>query len=213
MAVYFHGITMDRRAHPRSDVASTVANGLIDGQPLGDFETAGYYSIIATAGHDTTSSSIAGGLEALMHNPDQMQALKDDPAKIPNAVNEIIRWVTPVRHFMRQAQGDYRLGDVELKAGDWLLMSYLSANRDETVFADAMRFDIARKNADEHLAFGIGVHFCLGAHLARMELEAFFRELLPRLDHIELAAEPESMATTFVGGPKKMPVRYKLRAS
>lgn len=213
MAIYFHGITMDRRAHPRSDVASTVANGTIDGHPLGDLETAGYYSIIATAGHDTTSSSIAGGLEALIRNPDQMQALKDDPAKIPNAVNEIIRWVTPVRHFMRQAQGDYRLGDVDLKAGDWLLMSYLSANRDETMFADAMRFDIERKNADEHLAFGIGVHFCLGAHLARMELEAFFRELLPRLDHIELAGEPESMATTFVGGPKKMPVRYKLRAA
>lgn len=213
MAMYFHGITMDRRAHPRSDVASTVANGTIDGQPLGDLETAGYYSIIATAGHDTTSSSVAGGLEALIRNPDQMQALKDDPSKIPNAVNEIIRWVTPVRHFMRQAQGDYRLGDVDLKAGDWLMMSYLSANRDESFFTDPMRFDIARPNADQHLAFGIGVHFCLGAHLARMELEAFLRELLPRLDHIELAGEPESMATTFVGGPKKMPVRYKLRPS
>lgn len=211
MAMYFHAITMDRRAHPRSDVASTVANGTIDGQPLGDLETAGYYSIIATAGHDTTSSSVAGGLEALIRNPAQMQALKDDPEKIPNAVNEIIRWVTPVRHFMRQAQGDYRLGDVDLTAGDWLLLSYLSANRDETVFADPMRFDIARRNADEHLAFGIGVHFCLGAHLARMELEAFFRELLPRLEHIELVGEPESMATTFVGGLKKMPIRYRLR--
>lgn len=211
MAMYFHGITMDRRAHPRSDVASTVANGTIDGQPLGDLETAGYYSIIATAGHDTTSSSVAGGLEALIRNPDQLRALQGDPEKIPNAVNEIIRWVTPVRHFMRQAQADYRLGDVELKAGDWLMMSYLSANRDEAVFADPMRFDVARKNADEHLAFGIGVHFCLGAHLARMELEAFLRELLPRLEHIELAGEPESMATTFVGGPKRMPIRYRLR--
>jgi cytochrome P450 len=114
---------------------------------------------------------------------------------------------------MRQAQGDYRLGDVELKAGDWLMMAYLSANRDETVFADSMRFDITRANADQHLAFGIGVHFCLGAHLARMELEAFFRELLPRLEHIELAGEPESMATTFVGGPKRMPIRYRLRRS
>jgi cytochrome P450 len=211
MAIYFHGITMDRRAHPTSDIASTVANGTIDGQPLGELETAGYYSIIATAGHDTTSSSVAGGLEALIRNPEQMQALKDDPAKIPNAVNEIIRWVTPVRHFMRQAQSDYRLGDVDLKAGDWLMMSYFSANRDEMVFPDPMRFDIARKNADEHLAFGIGVHFCLGAHLARMELEAFFRELLPRLESIELAGETESMATTFVGGPKRMPIRYRLK--
>ncbi len=211
MALYFHGITTDRRAHPTTDIASTISNATLDGQPLGELETAGYYSIIATAGHDTTSSSVAGGLEALIRNPDQMRALRDDPSLLPNAANEIIRWVTPVRHFMRQAQGDYRLGDVDLRAGDWLLMSYLSANRDETVFADPMRFDITRKNADEHLAFGIGVHFCLGAHLARMELEAFFRELLPRLEHIELVGEPESMATTFVGGPKKMPIRYRLR--
>jgi cytochrome P450 len=211
MALYFQGITNDRRAHPTSDIASTISNATIDGQPLGDLETAGYYSIIATAGHDTTSSSLAGGLEALLRHPDQLQALKDDPSRIPNAVNEMVRWVTPVRHFMRQAQADYRLADVQLHAGDWLLLSYLSANRDAAVFTDPFRFDIARKNADDHLAFGIGVHFCLGAHLARMELEAFFRELLPRLDHAELAAEPESMATTFVGGPKRMPIRYRLR--
>lgn len=211
MAIYFHGITTDRRAHPTTDIASTISNATIDGQPLGELETAGYYSIIATAGHDTTSSSVAGGLEALIHNPEQLRALQDDPGKLPKAVDEMIRWVTPVRHFMRQSQGDYRLDDVELRAGDWLLMSYLSANRDETVFDDPMRFDIERPNADQHLAFGIGVHFCLGAHLARMELEAFFRELLPRLESIELAGEVQSMATTFVGGPKKMPIRYRLR--
>jgi cytochrome P450 len=211
MAIYFQGITDDRRKHPTSDIASTIANGTVDGQPLGDLETAGYYSIIATAGHDTTSSSLAGGLEALIRNPDQLRALQKDPALLPNAVNEIIRWVTPVRHFMRQAQSDYQLGDVALRAGDWLLLSYLSANRDVAVFDDPFHFDIRRANADQHLAFGIGVHFCLGAHLARMELEAFFRELLPRLEHAELAGEPESMATTFVGGPKRMPIRYRLR--
>jgi cytochrome P450 len=211
MALYFGRITEDRRAHPTFDIASTIANAKIDGQPLGELETAGYYSIIATAGHDTTSSSLAGGVDALIRNPEQMRALKDDPSRIPNAVNEIIRWVSPVRHFMRQAQSDYRLGDVALKAGDWLLLSYLSANRDDTVFDAPFRFDIDRRNAAEHLAFGIGVHFCLGAHLARMELEAFFHELLPRLEHVELAAEPESMATTFVGGPKRMPIRYRLR--
>jgi cytochrome P450 len=211
MAIYFQGITDDRRKHPTTDIASTIANGTIEGQPLGDLETAGYYSIIATAGHDTTSSSLAGGLEALLRNPEQLRALQNDPALLGNAVSEIIRWVTPVRHFMRQAQSDYRLGGVALHAGDWLLLSYLSANRDVTVFDDPFRFDIRRANADQHLAFGIGVHFCLGAHLARMELEAFFRELLPRLEHAELAGEPESMATTFVGGPKRMPIRYRLR--
>ena len=176
-------------------------------------ETAGYYAIIATAGHDTTASSLAGGFEALIRHPAALRALQDDPSRIPGAVDEIIRWVTPVRHFMRQAQSDYRLGDVTLRAGDWLLLSYLSANRDDAVFENPFRFDIGRRNADEHLAFGIGVHFCLGAHLARMELEAFLRELLPRLEHVELAGEPESMATTFVGGPKRMPIRFRLRSA
>lgn len=213
MAMYFQGITEDRRAHPKGDVASTIANARIDGQPLGDLETAGYYAIVATAGHDTTSSSLAGGLEALIRNPDQFRALQEDPSLLPNAVDEIIRWVSPVRHFMRQAQGDYVLADTKLAAGDWLLLSYLSANRDETVFDDPFRFDIRRSNADQHLAFGIGVHFCLGAHLARMELHAFLQELLPRLEHVELAGEPEYMATTFVGGPKRLPIRYRLRSA
>jgi len=211
LAQYFQGITTDRRAQPKSDVASTIANGTIDGQPLGDLETAGYYAIVATAGHDTTSSSLAGGLEALIRDPDALGALRDDPSLLPNAVDEMIRWVSPVRHFMRQAQEDYVLDGTPLAAGDWLLLSYLSANRDEQVFADPFRFDIRRANADRHLAFGIGVHFCLGAHLARLELQTFFRELLPRLEHIELAGEPELMATTFVGGPKRLPVRYRLR--
>ena len=123
----------------------------------------------------------------------------------------MVRWVTPVRHFMRQAQADTTLDGLRVAKGDWFLMSYLSANRDDAVFDEPFRFDIARANADEHLAFGIGVHFCLGAHLARMELEAFFRELLPRLEHVELAGRPESMATTFVGGPKRLPIRYRVR--
>ncbi len=213
MAQYFQGITADRRAQPKADVASTIANATIDGQPLGELETAGYYAIVATAGHDTTSSSLAGGLEALIRDPAALRALQDDPALLPNAVDEMIRWVSPVRHFMRQAQEEYVLDSVPIAAGDWLLLSYLSANRDERVFPDPFRFDVRRPNADRHLAFGIGVHFCLGAHLARLELLTFFRELLPRLEHIELAGEPELMATTFVGGPKRLPVRYRLRSA
>lgn len=211
MAMYFQSITQDRRAQPKNDVASTIANATIDGAPLGDLETAGYYAIVATAGHDTTSSSLAGGLEALIRNPDQLRALRHDPSLLPNAVDEMIRWVSPVRHFMRQAQEDYVLGDCRIAAGDWLLLSYLSANRDDATFNDPFRFDIRRPNADQHLAFGIGVHFCLGAHLARMELQTFFQELLPRLEHVELVGDPEYMATTFVGGPKRMPLRYRLR--
>jgi cytochrome P450 len=213
MAVYFQRITEDRRAHPTNDVASTIANATIDGHPLGELETAGYYAIVATAGHDTTSSSLAGGLEMLIRHPDQLRALQQDPSLLANAVDEIIRWVSPVRHFMRQAQVAYVLGDTKLAAGDWLLLSYLSANRDEAVFEHPFRFDIRRSNADRHIAFGIGVHFCLGAHLARMELRAFLEELLPRLEHVELAGAPEYMATTFVGGPKRLPIRYRLRSA
>jgi len=211
LGAYFQRVTADRRARPTEDLASTIANGTIDGEPVGDLQTISYYTIVATAGHDTTSSSLAGGLEALIRHPDQLRALRDDPRRIDNAVEEIIRWVTPVRHFMRWPQEDAAIGGVAIRKGERLLLSYLSANHDEAVFPDPFRFDVARRNASDHLAFGIGVHFCLGAHLARMELRAFLRELLPRLESIELAAEPTYASTTFVGGPKHVPIRYRLR--
>jgi cytochrome P450 len=210
LAQYFQGITTDRRAQPKSDVASTIANGTIDGLPLGDLETAGYYAIVATAGHDTTSSSLAGGLEALIRDPDALRALRDDPSLLPNAVDEMIRWVSPVRHFMRQAQEDYVLDGMPIAAGEWFLLSYLSANRDEQVFADPFRFDIRRANADRHLAFGIGVHFCLGVPGADGVADVLPRAAAaPRAHRAGRRAGP--MATTFVGGPKRLPVRYRLR--
>jgi cytochrome P450 len=212
-AAYFNRMTADRRAHPTGDLATTIATGAIDGAPLEDLQTISYYVIVATAGHDTTSSSLAGGLEALVRNPEQLRALQDDLSLVDNAVDEMIRWVTPVRHFMRYAQEDYVLRGKRIAQGDGLLMSYLSGNRDEDVFPDPYRFDVRRSNAEDHVAFGLGVHFCLGAHLARLELREFFRELLPRLEHIELAGEPEYTASTFVGGPKRMPVRYRIRAA
>jgi cytochrome P450 len=202
---YFNQMTVDRRAQPRADVASTIANAQLD-----DLASVSYYVIIATAGHDTTSSSLAGGLEALVRNPDQLRALREEPKLIDNAADEMIRWVTPVRHFMRYAQEDALVGTTCVQKGERLLLAYLSGNRDETVFPEPFRFDVRRPNAEDHVAFGIGVHFCLGAHLARMELRAFFRELLPRLEAIELAGEPEYTATTFVGGPKRIPIRYRL---
>jgi cytochrome P450 len=210
-ATYFNQMTADRRARPGGDIASTIANAEIDGEPLGDLRLIGYYTIIATAGHDTTSSSLAGGLEALARHPDQLRSLQQDPALIDNAVDEMIRWVTPVRHFMRHAQQDYVLRGTPIPKGRRLLLSYLSANRDETVFDEPFRFDVRRENAEEHMAFGIGVHFCLGAHLARLELRAFFRELLPRLESIELAGPTKDTASTFVGGPKRVPIRYRMK--
>jgi cytochrome P450 len=209
---YFQRMTADRRARPTEDLASVIANGRVDGAPLPDLETLGYYIIVATAGHDTTSSTLAGGLEALIRRPAQLAALQRDPAGIDNAVEEMIRWVTPVRHFMRYAQEDYELRGKRIAKGDALLMSYLSANRDEDVFADPFEFDATRENASSHLAFGTGVHFCLGANLARLELSAFFRELLPRLESIELTGPAEYTAATFVGAPKRVPIRYRMRA-
>ncbi len=210
-ATYFASMTADRRAHPTSDLATTIANGKISGEPLGELETAGYYTIVATAGHDTTSSALATGLLLLARHPAQLRLLKEDPSLIDNAVDEIIRIATPVRHFMRYAQVDYELGGKPIRKGDGLLMSYLSANRDESVFEDPFAFDVTRKNAGEHLAFGIGVHFCLGAHLSRMELRGFLRELLPRLESVELDGDPEFTLATFVGGPKRLPIRYAMK--
>jgi cytochrome P450 len=214
MVQFFTRLTAERRANPGNDLASVIANGVLPGgKRLDDAGTIGYYAIVATAGHDTTSSTLAGGLEALIRNPDQIALLQREPERIDNAVEEMIRWVTPVRHFLRHAQEDYVLRGTQLHKGDVLLMSYLSANRDEDVFADPMRFDVARANASEHLAFGTGVHFCLGALLARMELRHFFAELLPRLESIELAGPTEYTAATFVGAPKRIPIRYRVRAA
>ncbi|MGW6499048.1 cytochrome P450 [Nonomuraea angiospora] len=207
---YFQQLTAARRAHPTEDLASAIANAQVDGKPLNDMETASYYVIIASAGHDTTSSTVAGGLHALIEHPDQLARLREDPGLLPLAVDEMIRWVTPVKEFMRTASADTTLNGVDIKAGESVLLSYPSANRDEEVFTDPFTFDAGR-DPNRHLAFGFGVHYCLGAALARMELKALFAELLPRLDSVELAGRPEWTATTFVGGIKHLPIRYKLR--
>jgi len=207
---YFQDLTTARRATPTGDLASAIANARLDGEYLSDFDTASYYVIIATAGHDTTSSTIAGGLHALIQHPAEMARLRDDPGLLPTAADEMIRWVTPVKEFMRTAAADTEVGGVPVKRGEAVLLSYPSANRDEEVFDDPFRFDVGR-DPNRHLAFGFGVHFCLGAALARMETRAMFAELLPRLESIELAGRPEWMATTFVGGLKHLPIRYRLK--
>lgn len=208
----FTGLNAERRAEPTTDLATVIANGHIDGKPLEDMDTYGYYLIVATAGHDTTSNAIAGGMQALLEHPDQLRMLQDDPSLIDNAADEIVRWVSPVKHFMRSAQQDHTLASGHAIArGDWLLLSYASANRDERVFTDPFRFDITRTDADKHLGFGFGRHYCLGAHLARLEIRAILRELVARLDHIELAGRAEHTASVLVSGPKRLPVTYSMR--
>jgi cytochrome P450 len=207
---YFTALTASRREKPTEDLASAIANARVDGEPLSDVETVSYYVIIATAGHDTTSATISGGLHALIENPDQLQRLKDDPALMPLATEEMIRWVTPVKEFMRTASEDTTVRGVPIAAGESVLLSYASANRDEEIFDDPFRFDVGR-DPNKHVAFGYGVHFCLGAALARMEVNSFFSELVPRLNSVELAGAPEHIATIFVGGLKHLPIRYSLK--
>ncbi|SON62862.1 Cytochrome P450-terp [Mycobacterium simulans] len=204
---YFNGVTASRREQPTEDLASAIANARIDGEPLSDIETVSYYLIVATAGHDTTSSTISGGLHALIENPDQLERLRDDLGLMPLATEEMIRWVTPVKHFMRTAAKDTNVRGIPIAAGESVLLSYVSANRDEDIFDDPFRFDVARE-PNKHVAFGYGVHFCMGAALARMEVNSFFTELLPRLKSVELTGDPQFIATTFVGGLKHLPVRY-----
>jgi cytochrome P450 len=210
---YFGALTADRRADPTDDLASLIANGRIDGELMPDLELMSYYVIIAAAGHDTTSSAMTGGLQALIEHPDQMARLKADLSLLTTAVDEMIRWVSPVRHFIRTAQADTEVGGVRIAKGDLVYLSYLAANRDPRVFENPHAFDVARSNADRHVAFGFGAHFCLGAQLARMELRTLFRDLLPRLEHVELDGPAASMKTTFVGGTKSLPIRYLLTPS
>lgn len=210
MFVYFTTLTASRRENPTDDLASAIANARINGEPLTDMDTLSYYAIVASAGHDTTSAGIAGGLLALLENPVQLSRLQADPSLMGTAVEEMIRWVTPVKEFMRTAQADTEVRGVPIKKGESVLLSYVSANRDEDVFENPDTFDIGR-NPNKHLSFGYGVHFCLGASLARMEMRSFFSELIPRIKSIELAGAPEHLSTLFVGGLKHLPIRVELQ--
>jgi cytochrome P450 len=206
----FDKIIQDRRANPRDDLASLLANGRIDGEPMGMMETVGYYLITFTAGHDTTKNALVGGMRAFLDHPDQFERLKRHPELVESAVEEVVRWTSPVNHMKRTLTEDYELRGQRMKAGDRLVMFYASANRDEEIFADPFTFRIDR-NPNRHLGFGIGEHFCLGANLARRSQRALWLELARRLDWAELAGEPEQIHSAFVVGLKSLPMRYRLK--
>ena len=206
---YFAKITAERRANPRDDLASVIANAKVNGDYLPEHDITSYYMIVATAGHDTTSSSTAGAIWALAEDPAQFERVKANPELIPGLVDEAIRWMTPVKHFMRAATADTELGGRKIARGDWLMLCYASGNRDETVFDDAFAFRSDRK-PNRHLAFGYGAHLCLGQYLAKLEMRILFEELLPRLKSVTLDGEMKMTQATFVNGPKKLPIRFEL---
>lgn len=206
---YFAQLSASRMASPTDDLASAIAHGEINGVPISMPEQIGHYVLIATAGHDTTSSAMSGGLLALIEHPDQLRLLQEDPSLLDSAVEEMLRWTSPVKHFMRTAAEDIEVNGTLIRADQDVLLSYWSANFDEDVFDDPFTFDITR-SPNKHLAFGFGAHYCLGATLARRELRALFGELIPRIRQIELAAPPEFTPATFVSGLKRLPIRYEL---
>lgn len=209
LATYFMGLTADRQANPTADLTSAIANAEVDGAPLDLLVAMGLYAVIATAGHDTTSFAMSGGIEALTRFPDEFERLRQHPDLIGNAAHEFVRYTSPVRHFTRQAQADVEVAGQAMRAGDRVLLSYPSANRDESMFPDPDRLDAGRPNASRHVGWGHGPHYCLGARLAQMEIESLLRGLTREVTTIEAAGAPAWTAGHFVSGMKHLPIRCR----
>jgi cholest-4-en-3-one 26-monooxygenase len=207
---YFKALSDERRRRPTQDIVSTVANGAVEGRPLPDFELLSYYLLLVVAGNETTRNAMTGGMLALLEHPGEWEKLRRNPGLLDSAVEEIVRWTSPVIQFARTPTRDYVLRGRTIRAGEPCCLFYPSANRDEEVFPDGDAFRIDRQPND-HIAFGRGEHVCLGAHLARLELRTAFRHLLRRLEHAELAGPVERARSSFVGGIKRAPMRWKIR--
>jgi cholest-4-en-3-one 26-monooxygenase len=208
---YIEDLIADRQARgPEGgdDLATLLVHATIEGEPLTQQQLHGYLMLLIGAGNETTRNSITGGVRALLEHPDQARLLAEAPAaRVESAVEEIMRWVSPVIQFARTALADFELGDTTIRAGDTVGLWYPSANRDEAMFADPYRFDITR-SPNYHLAFGHGVHFCLGANLARWEMRSVFRELAPHLANLELVGEPRRLPHLHVGAVHSQLVRW-----
>lgn len=209
LEAYFGEVTRRFRANPQDNINSLIANARINEEYLTHRQMMGYYIIAATAGHDTTSNTIAAALWAVAERPELFDQLKNNPDLMDGFIEESIRWATPVKHFMRSAIEDTEVNGITIAKDDWLMLSYQSANRDESVFDRPFEFDATRKPS-RHVAFGYGRHVCLGQHLARLEMRILWEELFSRLESIELAGKPQLTQSNFVCGPKSVPVRFVL---
>jgi cytochrome P450 len=208
--MYITRLIAERRAEPGDDLASVLSNARLNGEPMSDVDTVVYLMIIAVAGHDTTRSAIGGGMLALLENPGQLRLLRERPELCADAADEIVRWTSPVVHFLRTATEDCGVGGQLVRKGERLALFYPSANRDEDVFDDPFTFRVDR-SPNPHLGWGFGEHYCLGANLAKMEIRVLLEELIPRLETAQLTAPPQWMASRVVCGPKHLPIRWRLR--
>ena len=206
---YAHEVATEKRARPGDDLSTTILQAQVDGRAVDDIDFNLFFLLLIDAGGDTTRNLLGGGLLALFEHPGERARLVADlDGLLPTAVEEMLRWVSPVIHMRRRATRPVTLHGVDIAEGDKVVMYYGAANRDERVFVDADRFDVARC-PNEHLAFGGGgPHFCLGAHLARVEVQAMLREVLTRLHGLELAGPVEWLPSNFISGPKHLPVRF-----
>jgi len=208
---YFWKLVEARRREPREDIISVLAHARVNGEPLPPRELLSYCFLLVVAGNETTRNAMSGGLLAFIENPGELAKLRRQPDLITSAAEEIARFTTPVIQFCRTAMVDFELRGQKIRAGESMCLFYPSANRDEDVFDAPFEFRIDR-NPNRHLAFGIGEHFCLGANLARLELRILFRQLAERLEEAEVTGRVERLRSSFLGGVKHVPIRYRLRA-
>ena len=209
---YFSDLVAKKKADPKDDLVTLFAFAEVEGQKLSDVDILVWCMLIVAAGNETTRNATSGGMMALIEHQDQMRRLQDEPALLKSGVEEILRWTSPIIHFARTATADVEIRGRQIKEGETVALFYPSANRDEDVFEAPFEFRVDR-TPNRHLAFGIGEHFCAGAHVARLEIEYALRFLLPRIEEIELAGPPDRLNSNLVGGFKRLPIRYKLRAS
>ncbi len=208
VAGYFTALMQDRQANPTDDLSSAIANGTVDGTPLETMTAIGLYVIIATAGHDTTSFAMAGGVDSLARSPEQFDRLRSEPDLVENAAYEVVRLTSPVRHFLRHAQTEAVVAGHRFAPGDTILLSYPGANRDPAMFDDPHSLDVGRPNASRQVGWGHGAHFCLGSRLAHMEVSAVIDGLRRDFTSIEATGPTQWTSSHFVGGAKHVPVRF-----